>query len=63
MVSKDSLKVASGTLNITSVSDALQGKDSVRICGGSINIKAGEDAVKTSNDEDEDKGFVYIIGG
>lgn len=63
VVSKDSLKVASGTLNITSVSDALQGKDSVRICGGNININAGEDAVKTSNDEDEDKGFVYIIGG
>lgn len=63
VVSKDSLKVVSGTLNINSVSDALQGKDSVRICGGTVNINAGEDAVKTSNDEDEEKGFVYIIGG
>lgn len=63
VVSKDNLKVASGTLNINSACDGLQGKDSVRICGGNIKINAGEDAVKTSNDEDEDKGFVYIIGG
>lgn len=63
VVSKDNLKVASGTLNINSACDALQGKDSVRICGGNIKINAGEDAVKTSNDEDEDKGFVYIVGG
>lgn len=63
VVSKDSLKVVSGTLNINSVSDALQGKDSVRICGGTVNINAGEDAVKTSNAEDEENGFVYVIGG
>lgn len=63
IVSKDSLKVTGGNLNVTSAGDALQGKDSVRICGGNINLTAGEDAVKSNNDEDEDKGYVYINGG
>ncbi len=63
VVSKDDIKVTGGTVNIEAVEDALQGKDSVRICGGEINIKSGEDGIKTSNDEDDDKGFVYISGG
>ena len=63
VVSKDDLKIASGTLTVTSVGSAVCGKDSVRIADGTINITSGGDGIKSTNDEDTDKGFIYIGGG
>lgn len=63
IVSKDDLKVTGGTLTVTAKEKGLAGKDSVRIHDGVITVDAGDDAIHTSNDEDEDKGFVYIEGG
>ncbi|MBR1861242.1 MAG: carbohydrate-binding domain-containing protein [Lachnospiraceae bacterium] len=63
IVSKDDLKITSGTYNITASSSGINGKDSVRICGGSFSINAGTDCIHSSNDEDETKGYVYINGG
>ena len=63
IVSKDDLKITSGTYNITASSSGINGKDSIRICGGSFSINAGTDCIHSSNDEDETKGYVYINGG
>ena len=63
IVSKDDLKVTGGTLKVGAAKKALTGKDSVRIHDGVLDLTAGDDAIHTSNDEDEDKGFVYIEGG
>lgn len=63
IVSKDDLKVTGGTLKITAKKKGLVGKDSVRVHDGKITITAEDDGIHTSNDEDEDKGFVYIEGG
>lgn len=63
IVSKDNVKITSGTLNVESSDTGIQGKDSVRIAGGTINIKAGQDGIHSENDEDTAKGFVYIQDG
>ncbi len=63
IVSKDDLKLTSGTYNITAASHALSGKDSVRIAGGTCNLVSGKDGIHSENTDDEEKGFVYIAGG
>ncbi len=63
IVSKDDLKVTGGVLTIDAKNKGLVGKDSVRIHDGTITVTAGDDTIHTSNDEDEDKGFIYIEGG
>lgn len=63
VVSKDDVKVTCGTLNISASQHGIQGKDSIRIGGGDITITSGEDGLHSSNDEDLDKGYVYLADG
>ena len=63
VVSKDDLKISSGSYEIIASGHALEGKDSVRIAGGSFTLDAGKDAIHADNDEDAEKCFVYISGG
>ena len=63
IVSKDNLKIASGTITVNSAGSAICGKDSVRIADGTINVTSGGDGIKATNTEKEDKGYVYIGGG
>ena len=62
IVSKDDLKITSGTYNITSTGKALEGKDSIRIKSGNITITSQDDALHSDNEEDG-KGFIYIENG
>lgn len=57
IVSKDDLKVISGSYNITSKDDALRGKDSIYLKNGTYNITSTGDSIKSN------KGFVYIENG
>lgn len=63
IVTKDDLKITSGTYNITSSSQGLSGKDSVRIAGGNITVTSGTDGIHSENADDTEKGYVYISGG
>lgn len=63
IVTKDNLKIANGTYNITSAKQGLSGKDSVRIAGGNITVNSGTDSIHSENTEDTAKGYVYIAGG
>lgn len=63
IVSKDDVKVTGGTITVKAGKKGIAGKDSVRIHDGKLDITAGDDGIHTSNDEDEDKGFVYVEGG
>lgn len=60
---KDDLKIADGTINVTAVNNALKGKDSVQIAGGTFNLEAGGDAIQSDKDDDAAKGFVVIDDG
>ena len=63
VVSKDDLKIASGTLTIEAAKQGLSGKDSVRIADGTITIKAGTDAIHSENADNAEKGVIAILGG
>ena len=60
---KDELRIVSGTIEVTAVSDGLRGRDFVAVKGGTITVDSGSDAIQSSNDEDASKGFVWIEGG
>lgn len=63
ILSKDDLKVTSGSYTVDVSGQALSGKNSVRISGGSFDLNAGKDGIHSENTEDTDKGFIYVSGG
>lgn len=63
IVSKDDLKITSGTYSITSSSHALDGKDSVRIASGTFTLNSDKDGIHSENADDTSLGFIYISGG
>ncbi|HPD88868.1 MAG TPA: carbohydrate-binding domain-containing protein [Oscillospiraceae bacterium] len=63
VVSKDTLKVAGGTYEITSASQGLSGKEGVEIADGVFVITSGKDGIHAENDEDATLGSIYIEGG
>lgn len=63
IVSKDDLKIVSGTINITSADDGILGKDLLAIKNGTITIDAVGKGLKATNDTDTTKGLIYIQDG
>ena len=63
IVSKDDLKITSGTYEITAGAHGISGKDSIRVADGSITVTSVKDGLHSGNDEDAEKGYVYIAGG
>lgn len=63
IVSKDDLVITGGTYAITAASQGLSGKDSIRILDGDFAITSGKDALHSENEDNAEKGFVYIAGG
>lgn len=63
IVSKDDLVITGGTYNIDVAGQGLRGKDCVKISDGNFTINSGKDAIKSDNEEDEYRGYVYITGG
>lgn len=63
IVSKDDLVITGGVYNITTVGGGLYGKDCVKILDGTFNLNVEMDGIQSDNEEDADRGFVYITGG
>lgn len=63
IVSKDDLVVTGGTLEVTAQNVGLNGKDCVKLCGSTIQITAGSDGIRSDNNEDAERGYVYIESG
>lgn len=63
IVSKDNLKINSGTYKITSKDDGIRGKDSVYIKNGTFTITSTGDGIKSTNEKDSSLGYVYIKNG
>ena len=63
IVCKDDLVITGGSYVVNSASHGLDVNDSVRIANAELNIDAGKDAIHCENDEDEEKGFIYMSGG
>jgi len=63
IVSKDSLTLTGGTININAASHGLFGKDDVCITKTQLTITSGKDGIQADNDEDSAYGYVYIKDG
>lgn len=63
IVSKDSLKITSGSYDINCASHAISGKDDVCITNADFTITSGKDGIHAENAEDASKGYVYIQSG
>lgn len=61
--SKDDLSIEGGTIIVSSVDDGIRGKDSIEMSGGTVTINAGADGFRTSNETDQEKGYIIISGG
>lgn len=60
VVSKDDLVITGLTLNVTAASTALDGKDCIKASGAVITVDAGKNGIRSDNDEDADRGFIYL---
>ena len=63
IVSKDDLVITGGTFNIDVAGQGLRGKDCVKISDGNFTLKTGKDSIKSDNEDDAYRGYVYISGG
>ncbi|WP_455277092.1 carbohydrate-binding domain-containing protein, partial [[Eubacterium] cellulosolvens] len=61
--SDDGLIIKNGDITVTSVDDGIRGKDYLVIKGGSITIYSIGDGLKSDNDEEEDRGYIYVEDG
>lgn len=61
---KDELKIISGKVNVTAVNNAIRGNDCVVIKDGEINaISKSGDGIKSTKENNDQKGYVYVDGG
>lgn len=60
VVSKDDLVIVACTLNVTSLSTALDGKDCLMATGANITVDAGSNGLRSDNAEDENRGYIYL---
>lgn len=63
VISKDDLIITGGAYTVQAASGGLYGKDCVKIADGSFVIETGTDGIKSDNEEDATRGFVYIADG
>ena len=50
IVSKDTLSIVSGAMNITSQGDGIQANDTITVSGGQVTVTAGDDGVHADTD-------------
>ncbi|WP_143750776.1 carbohydrate-binding domain-containing protein [Clostridium merdae] len=60
---KDTLKIVSGSVDVTAANDGIKGRDAVAIKDGTITVVSKGDAIRSNNDEDTAKGWIAIEGG
>lgn len=63
VVSKDSLRITSGSYDIQCASHALCGKDEICLANADLTIVAGKDGIHADNEDDASLGYVYIQSG
>lgn len=63
IISKDDLKIVSGTFDVNAMNNGIKGKDSVKIKSGNIKIKAGNDGIKSTNSDEAERGYIEIKDG
>ena len=60
---RDDIKIVDVTLIINSVDEGIIGKDYIAVSKATITANTVGDSLKSTNDEDTDRGFIYIKSG
>ena len=60
---KDDLKLVDVTLTVDAADHAISANDSIRIASGTYNLTSETDGLHISNDEDGEKGYLYMFDG
>ncbi|MCW4464982.1 carbohydrate-binding domain-containing protein [Glutamicibacter sp. MNS18] len=63
IVSKDGLVLVSGSVTVTAADDGIKGKDYLAILGGTYTVNAAGDGIKSTNDQDEGRGWLHQYAG
>ena len=63
IVCKDDLKLVNGTITVEAAQDGVQGKDCVAMFGADLNVTAGNDGIKSTESNDDTKGFLQLEQG
>ncbi len=63
IVSKDGLKIESGTIQVDAARHGIKGKDYLVINGGTITVNSLRDGIKSTNYDNETVGYIQINGG
>lgn len=63
ITTKDDLRIAECSLDITSAGNAIKGKDSVAVLDADIKINSQQDGIKSSNSDNADKGYIVFESG
>lgn len=63
IVSKDDLVICDTTLSVSAENVGMDGKDCVKVSSATCSIAAGTDGIRSSNEEDADRGYVYLASG
>lgn len=60
IVCNDDLVITNGNYNISAGKHCIKANDNINIAGGTFALTAGKDAFHCDNDQDKDKGNIYI---
>lgn len=60
---KDDLVIVNGSYTVNAKNHGLRGRDSITILDGDFAITAGGDGIQSNNDEDTEKGWIWIADG
>lgn len=63
ITSRDDLIITGGTINVIAADDGMVGRDVFAMSNATVNISAEGDGVKSSNDEDADRGNIVLESG
>lgn len=63
IVCKDELVIVNASLAVSAKNVAVNGKDCVKISGATLDLNAGSDGIRSDNDTDASRGYVYIESG
>lgn len=63
ITSKNDLRIKDSEINIISVGNSIKGKDSLAVMGAKITADSQSDGLKSSNAEEDGKGFIVVENG
>lgn len=63
IISKDDLRIVSGTIQVSARNNGIKGKDCVSVLDANITVNSDDDGIKSDNDTDAGRGVVSIFGG